>query len=95
MPIPASVEAMCAQQLAHRAATVAADLRKLAERVEQAAGRIDRVGAPGIRSYAAVAADIQHAVMNELPNLRLDGLTTAAQDADAARAAERTAAAEF
>ena len=95
MPIPESAEAMCAQYLTDRAGRVADDLRRLAERVEQMASRVARVGSPGIRSYAVVASDIQHAVMNELPNLRLDGLTTLAQDADAERMTTRSATAEY
>lgn len=95
MPIPESVEAMSARQLARRADRIAADLRRLAERVEQEASRIDRVGKPGIPNYATVAANIQHAVVGALPNLQLNALTTDAQDADAARAAERTAATEM
>jgi len=95
MPIPESEEEMCAQHLATRADRVAADLRRLAERVQQEASRIGRVGRPGIPNYATVASDIQHAVLSALPNLHLEALTTTAQDADAARAAERSATAEY
>ena len=87
---PGSVEQFCAQHFTIRADRIAADLRRLAERVEQEASRVDRVGKPGTPSYAGVAADVVHAVMNALPNLNFHGLVVAAQDADRARLTERT-----
>ena len=96
MPIPDSAEKFCAQQLTRRAARMAADLRRLAERVEQEASQADRVPSPGLASYASIAANIQHQIMNALPNLQLNALTTLAQDADAARMQpERHQAPEF
>lgn len=86
MPIETN-EQFCAKHFTTRADRLAADLRRLAERVEQETGRADRVGRPGIPSYASIAADIVHDVMNALPNLNMHGLIVAAQDADAARAA--------
>jgi hypothetical protein len=64
---------------------LAADLRGLAHTVELSALSVARVGAPGIPSYARVAARVQHDVLWGLANLSLDRLTAAAYDADAGR----------
>lgn len=83
---PTTVEGLAARQLRRRVERVAADLERLAEEVRRATSGIDRIGNPGRRQYAQVASDVQHAVMNAMPNLGLDALTHDAADADIARA---------
>lgn len=81
-----TVEAYASMNLRRRIEQIAAELRKLADDVSVAGGYLDRVGEPGVSSYAYVAADVQNSVVGRLPNLSLDNLTMLAAEADVARA---------
>jgi hypothetical protein len=58
-------------------------LRNIADQVECEQNPI--VGMPGTRSYAGIAARIQHAVLWGIANLDLSELTYTAFEADSAR----------
>jgi acyl-CoA reductase-like NAD-dependent aldehyde dehydrogenase len=69
----------------------AESLRKLADEIDRAADAVARVGTPEYRgapfanNLAWIAHEVQHAVLNAIPNLNLDALTTAAYDIDSTR----------
>jgi hypothetical protein len=86
-----TVEAWTAEILEGHIKRAALALRQTADALEREAGRLDRVGSPGLRTYAVVASNVQHAVANALSNLQLDALTIDASEADAARVRSRVA----
>jgi len=81
-----SLEQLHARQLREAAQSAAGQLRRLADEVEREAGKVERVGQPGIATYGAVAEAVLHAVLWGVPNLRVDHLASHAADADIARA---------
>lgn len=82
---PETIEEFCAQTLARHITKLADDLRHAADDVARHANQLDRVGNPGIPSYAVIASNVQQELMRLLGNTHLGSLTTAAQDADQAR----------
>ena len=66
-------------------------LRALADDLDRSADAVARVGTPEYRgakfanNLAWIASQVQRAVLQAIPNLNLDGLTTTAHDIDSAR----------
>jgi hypothetical protein len=83
---PETIEEFRAKALRDSAAATAAGLRRIANEVEQEAGKLDRIGSPGYATYGSVAESMLHAVMWGMANLRLERLARDATDADVARA---------
>jgi hypothetical protein len=86
-PSKGRVEQHTARYLADDIRHLAQRLRAYADRVAAVAADVDRVGGTGARSYADVAANVQHLVIGMVPNLGLHSLTRHAYEADQARAA--------
>lgn len=68
-----------------RLADMSVRLRDLADTMDQHAHRLDRVGSPGIPTYAGVVGNVMHALLWGVANLNADGLVGPAADADIAR----------
>lgn len=82
---PETVERFCARTFARDITKLADDLRHAADDVARHVTQLDRVGNPGIPSYADVASNVQQELMRLLGNTHLGSLTTSAQNADQAR----------
>lgn len=80
------LEQFRAEQLQQAAKATADGLRRLADDVEREAGKVERVGQPGIATYGSVAEAVLHAVVWGIPNLKVAQLASHAADADIARA---------
>lgn len=81
-----TTERVSAEFMARRIRSAANRLRSLADDLERHAKDAETVGQPQRpSSYAQVASTVQHDLLWGMANMGLDGLTTDAWDADAAR----------
>lgn len=84
---PTSLEAVYVKMLRDKVATVADELRRMADRIESAtADTFDR-GRP-VASYAQAAERVQHEILWGVANLSLPSLASHAAATDLARAEE-------
>lgn len=86
-PLPATVEGFSARNAKRTAASIAAEMRDLADRIDREAEYFDKVGTSGVRTYASVAGDIQQKVYNTLANAGFGKMIQEAGEADRARGA--------
>lgn len=84
-PEATTVERMTTAMIQRRLTDITRRLRDMADEVERAQSRLNRVPAPGVPTYATVVSNVQHSVLWGLANLSIDGLTTLAAEADVAR----------
>lgn len=77
-----TLKSMLAAGFVRSVSRTAADLRRIADDIERAAGRIDRVPSVGNTSAAALASNIVHTVMWGLANASVDNIVSAAAEYD-------------